>query len=212
MEEHVIRIIIADDHSLVRNGIKSVLHKMPEFQVVAEAEDGLQLLQLIAEHTPDVTLLDITMPHLNGLQALQQLSGQYPDMKWIVLTMHEEPEYILKSISSGAHAYLLKNVAPQELQQAILTVMQGGKYFNPAISAIVIDNLAKTEPEEETLTPREIEVLKLICQGMSNYQIASELFISIRTVEKHRVNILRKMQAVNTADLVRKSVEKGLLK
>ena len=206
-----IRIVIADDHPLVRDGLKSFLQKIPEFQVVGEAEDGLQLLRLISEHHPDVALVDISMPHLNGLEALQRLSMQHPEVKLIVLTMHEEPEYILKSLSSGARAYLLKNAEPRELQKAIMTVVKGGKYFNATVSAIVMDNLAKSEPEEEALTPRELEVLKLVCRGLSNYQIASELFISIRTVEKHRVNVLRKMQAVNTADLVRKAMEKGLI-
>jgi DNA-binding NarL/FixJ family response regulator len=210
MTENPIRIIIADDHSLVRDGIKTVLHKTPLFQVIAEAEDGLQLLRLIEEHRPQVALIDISMPHLNGLEALKQLSGQYPGLKLIVLTMHEEPEYIKKSLNSGAQAYLLKNVAPDELQKAILTVVGGGKYFNPVVSGIIMENLTKAEPEQETLTPRELEVLKLIGRGMTNNQIASDLFISIRTVEKHRVNILHKMQALNTADLVRKATEKGL--
>jgi DNA-binding NarL/FixJ family response regulator len=209
--EKPIRIIIADDHPLVRDGLKSFLQKTPGFEVVSEAADGLQLLQLVAQHQPDVAIVDITMPHLNGLEALQRLHQDFPRVKLMVLTMHEEPEYIKKSLSSGAKAYLLKNAAPQELQAAILTVMKGGKYFNSTVSAIVMEDLANPEPEEEALTPREKEVLKLVCQGMSNYQIAGELFISIRTVEKHRVNVLRKMQAVNTADLVRKSIEKGLI-
>jgi len=211
MTDIAVRIIIADDHPLVRNGLKTVLHTMPGFQVVAEAENGLQLLQLINNQRPDVVLIDISMPHLNGLEALQKLSIQYPELKLIVLTMHEEPEYILKSLSSGAQAYLLKNVEPDELQKAILTVAKGGKYFNPTVSSIVMENLSRPEADEETLTPREMEVLRLICRGMSNHQIASELFISIRTVEKHRVNVLRKMQALNTADLVRKALEKGLI-
>lgn len=211
MTEEIVRIIIADDHPLVRNGLKAVLHTLPGFLVVAEAENGLQLLQRIETHKPAVALIDISMPQMNGLDALQRLSTQYPDLKLIVLTMHEEPEYILKSLSSGAQAYLLKNVEPEELQKAILTVVKGGKYFNSTVSAIVMENLSKAEPEEEALTPRELEVLTFICRGMSNHQIASELFISIRTVEKHRVNVLRKMQAVNTADLVRKAIEKGII-
>ncbi|MES2734056.1 MAG: response regulator transcription factor [Bacteroidota bacterium] len=209
--ENQIRLVIADDHPLVRDGLKAFLQKTPEFKVVAEAENGKQLLQLIQEHQPDVALVDISMPELNGLEALQKLHQQYPGLKVIVLTMHEEPEYILKSISSGAQAYLLKNAEPEELHKAISTVMKGGKYFSPTVSGIVMENLAKPELEEESLTPRELEVLKLICRGLSNYQTASELFISIRTVEKHRVNVLRKMQAINTADLVRKAMEKGLI-
>ena len=211
MTANSIKIIIADDHPLVRGGIKTVLDKVPDFQVVAEAEDGLQLLRLIDEYSPHIALIDISMPHLNGLDALKKLNGQYPGLKLIILTMHEEPEYIMKSLNSGAHAYLLKNVSPDELQKAIRTVVNGGKYFNQTVSGIIMENLAKSEPEEEALTPRELEVLKLVSKGMSNYQIASELFISIRTVEKHRVNVLRKMQALNTADLVRKAMEKGLI-
>jgi DNA-binding NarL/FixJ family response regulator len=211
MRENPIRIIIADDHPLVRDGLKTVLHKMPDFQVVAEAEDGLQLIRLIDQHQPTLALVDISMPHLNGLEALKKLSGLYPHLKLIVLTMHEEPEYILKSMNSGAHAYLLKNVEPQELQKAIMTVVNGGKYYTQTVAGIIMDSLTKTEPDQEALTPRELEVLKQICRGMSNHQIANELFISIRTVEKHRVNVLRKMQAVNTADLVRKAIDKGLI-
>lgn len=211
MTENPIRIIIADDHPLVRDGLKTVLHKIPDFQVVAEAEDGLQLIKLIDQLHPTLALVDISMPHLNGLEALQKLSGLYPNLKLIVLTMHEEPEYILKSMNSGAHAYLLKNVEPQELQKAIMTVVNGGKYYTQTVAGIIMDSLSKTEPDQESLTPRELEVLKLICHGMSNNQIANELFISIRTVEKHRVNVLKKMQAVNTADLVRKAIDKGLL-
>jgi DNA-binding NarL/FixJ family response regulator len=211
MRENPIRIIIADDHPLVRDGLKTVLHKMPNFQVVAEAEDGLQLIRLIDQHQPTLALVDISMPHLNGLEALKKLSGLYPHLKLIVLTMHEEPEYILKSMNSGAHAYLLKNVEPQELQKAIMTVVNGGKYYTQTVAGIIMDSLTKTEPDQEALTPRELEVLKQICRGMSNHQIANELFISIRTVEKHRVNVLRKMQAVNTADLVRKAIDKGLI-
>jgi two-component system nitrate/nitrite response regulator NarL len=211
MTEEPIKIIIADDHPLVRDGIKTVLHRIPDFQVVAEAEDGLQLLELIKQYSPQVALIDISMPHLNGLDALKELSRLHPALKLIILTMHEEPEYILKSLSSGAQAYLLKNVSPEELQKAIRTVVNGGKYFNQMVSGIIMENLAKPELDEEALTPRELEVLRLVGRGMSNHQIASELFISIRTVEKHRVNVLRKMQAVNTADLVRKAVEKGLI-
>ncbi len=211
MTEDPIRIIIADDHPLVRDGLKTVLHKLDGFQVVAEAEDGLQLLRLIDQHKPTLALVDISMPHLNGLEALKKISELYPTLKLIVLTMHEEPEYILKSMNSGAQAYLLKNVEPQELQKAIITVVNGAKYYTQTVSAIIMDSLTKVEPDQEALTPRELEVLKLICHGMSNHQIASELFISIRTVEKHRVNVLRKMQAINTADLVRKAIEKGLI-
>jgi DNA-binding NarL/FixJ family response regulator len=211
MTKKNIRIVVADDHPLVRDGLKSFLAKISGFEVVGEAEDGNQLLACIAELTPDVAVVDISMPHLNGLDALQSINKTYPEVKLIVLTMHEEPEYIRKSLSSGAKAYLLKNTDPQELKAAILAVVNGGKYFNPTVANIVMENLARPEPETEALTPRELEVLKLVCQGMSNYQIASELFISIRTVEKHRVNVLRKMQALNTADLVRKSIEKGLI-
>jgi DNA-binding NarL/FixJ family response regulator len=114
-------------------------------------------------------------------------------------------------MSSGAQAYLLKNVSAEELQKAIRTVVNGGKYFNQMVSSIIMENLTRPETDEEALTPRELEVLKLVGRGMSNHQIASELFISIRTVEKHRVNVLRKMQALNTADLVRKAIEKGLI-
>jgi DNA-binding NarL/FixJ family response regulator len=151
MRENPIRIIIADDHPLVRDGLKTVLHKMPDFQVVAEAEDGLQLIRLIDQHQPTLALVDISMPHLNGLEALKKLSGLYPHLKLIVLTMHEEPEYILKSMNSGAHAYLLKNVEPQELQKAIMTVVNGGKYYTQTVAGIIMDSLSKTEPDQEAL-------------------------------------------------------------
>lgn len=207
-----IRIILADDHTLIREGFKSLLGKNENFILVGEAENGRDLIALIDELLPDIVLLDISMPHMNGLQAMDEISKQHPHIKLIILTMHEEREYILQALKSGASGYLLKNIERFELERAITTVYEGGKYFSPAITSILADAAIRQDPvETPDLTPREKEVLNLVAKGNSTKQIADMLKISIRTVESHRMNMLKRLKVNNTAELVRKSVELGLL-
>lgn len=211
-----IKIILADDHKLIRDGIKTLLKKDEQFEIIAEADNGLHLMEIIENYAPDVVLVDITMPHLNGIDALAQLKKINPNLKFIVLTMHDEGDYVMKSVQSGASGYLLKNVEYEELQRAIRTVAAGGRYFNNDISNIIIENLSKPTNTEDTrhypeLTPREIEVLQAVANGLSTKLIADKLSISGRTVETHRINLMKKMEAHNTAELIKKAAERKII-
>lgn len=205
-----IKIILADDHKLVRDGIKSLLQINPYFKVVAEVDNGAELIKKMEEMLPDVVLVDISMPNTNGLDAVSQLLKINPNFKFIMLTMHDDPEYILKSVETGAKGYLLKNVEFEELQTAIQTVASGGKYFNQQISERMIESLSKPKKSKEELpdlTTRELEILKEVANGLSTKLIADKLNISARTVETHRLHIMKKMYTQNTAELVKKAIE-----
>jgi DNA-binding NarL/FixJ family response regulator len=205
-----IKIILADDHKLVRDGIKSLLQMNPTFEVVAEVDNGLDLIHLMEKQLPDVVLVDISMPGSNGLEAVSKLLKINPNFKFIMLTMHDDPEYILKSVETGAKGYLLKNVEFEELQTAIITVASGGKYFNQQISERMIESLSrprKHKDEIPDLTSRELEVLKEVANGLSTKLIADKLNIRARTVETHRLHIMKKMFTQNTAELVKKAIE-----
>lgn len=205
-----IKVSLADDHKLFRDGLKALLNTDKQIEVVGEAKNGHELINIIEKYMPDVVLVDISMPELNGLDAIIKLKAEYPDLKFIVLTMHEDSEYIMKSIKHGAHGYLLKNVDEEELKNAVKTVVNGGKYFNSKISGIMIENLAhedeyKTTPQ--SITQREKEVVELVAEGLSTKLIADQLHISSRTVETHRVNVMKKLKASNTAELIKKAYE-----
>lgn len=209
-----IRIVLADDHELVRGGIKSLLEINPTFEVIAEVNTGKQLINLVNTVLPDIILSDINMPDMNGIDAASTLLKINPNLKFIMLTMHDDPEYIRHSIEIGAKGYLLKNMSLQELQTAITTVAQGGKYFNQHISGLMIDSLANTKKiveEIPELTAREREILKEVVKGLSTKLIADKLNISARTVETHRLHLMKKMMTQNTAEMVRKAMEWKLL-
>jgi DNA-binding NarL/FixJ family response regulator len=210
-----VKIIIADDHPLIRNGIKTMLERNEDYQIVAEAEDGKQLVALVSELLPDVVLIDINMPVMNGFEALLTLRKTLPSLRIILLTMHEEPEYIIKAVRSGANGYLLKNVDYNELNTAIGMVMKGQKYFNQHVSTILMEELHRNSDAEivqDKLTERETAILKEIVNGLSSKEIADKLFISPRTVETHRNNLMKKLLVHNTAELVKLALEKGLTK
>jgi DNA-binding NarL/FixJ family response regulator len=207
-----IRILLADDHPMIRAGFKSMLGKNDRFEIVGEAENGKELLSLAETLKPDIILVDISMPVLSGLKALEELSNLHPGVKLIMLTMHEEREYILQALKSGASGYLLKNIERFELERAILTIYEGGKYFSPIITNILAEAVSKPDPHDTAeLTPREKEVLELVAKGNSTKQIADMLGISIRTVESHRINMLKKMKVNNTAGLIKKAIELRIL-
>ncbi|MFZ5999901.1 MAG: response regulator [Bacteroidota bacterium] len=208
-----IKVMLADDHALIREGFRSLLGKNELFEIVGEAENGKELMQLITQSTPDVVLVDINMPQMSGLEVLEQTKKSRPEIKFIILTMHEEREYIKRALTAGAEGYLLKNVEKAELEKAIKTVFEGGKYFSPLITNILAEYVAKpsTAPAAE-ISPREKEVLELVAQGFSTKQIADKLDISVRTVESHRINMLKKLEVSNTAELIRKSIELKILK
>jgi DNA-binding NarL/FixJ family response regulator len=207
-----IKLLLADDHPLIREGFKALLGQSDRFEVVGEAENGEALIQLANTLTPDIILTDITMPIANGLSAIQKISKEHPSMKFIILTMHEEREYIMNAIKIGAQGYLLKNIERTDLEKAIVTVYEGGKYFSPMVSNILAESVVRAEQNEiAEISPREKEVLILVSKGYSTKQIADQLDISIRTVESHRVNMIKKLKASNTAELVKKAMELKIL-
>lgn len=211
-----IRIILADDHILVREGFKSLLAKKKEFEIAGEAENGKSLMQLIENVNADVLLVDISMPEVNGIEAIAQMKKINPNLKFIMLTMHEEAEYIMKSIQAGANGYLLKNVEPDELENAIKAVASGGKYFNAIISNIMIENISRVTDQDKDkhsdITAREKEILQYVADGLSTKLIADKLSISIRTVETHRVHIMKKLQVNNVAEMVKKGLEQKIIR
>jgi DNA-binding NarL/FixJ family response regulator len=208
-----IRLVLADDHPMIRAGFKTLLAQSDDFEIAGEAGNGQELIKVVSAVNPDVTLVDVHMPGTNGLEALEKLHALFPNIKFIVLTMHEEREYVQKALKAGADGYLLKNIEREELENAIHTVFKGGKYFSPEITAVLADSVARPSGSEGgEITPREKEVLALVAAGHSTKQIADQLGISIRTVETHRINMLKKMAVSNSAELIRKAFETGLLK
>ncbi|MBO9702168.1 MAG: response regulator transcription factor [Sporocytophaga sp.] len=207
-----IKLILADDHSLIRAGFRTLLGKNEAFEIVGEATDGQDLVKMAHNIEHDVILTDITMPGQGGLDAMEQLKKENPYFKFIVLTMHEEREYVLRAIKIGAQGYLLKNIENAELAKAIKTVYDGGKYFSPFVVNLLAENYGKPEAlETSEVTPREKEVLQFVAKGFSTKQIADELGISIRTVESHRINMLKKLRVSNSAELIKKAIKLNLI-
>lgn len=209
-----IRIIIADDHRIIRDGLRMVLSQNQQFEIIKEVSNGVELLKGLDLEACDVVLLDISMPELNGLESLRLIKLNYPTLKVLIITMHDEPDYVLKAIQNGADGYILKNSDHQEIIKAIETLYEGKKYYNSTVSNIMVESLNKKpifEMEPIHLTNREKEILKLVANGLSNKLIADELNISSRTVETHRTNLLRKFDVYNTAELVKKASELDLL-
>jgi DNA-binding NarL/FixJ family response regulator len=210
------RIIIADDHLLFRQGLKSLLGARSDLEVVGEAADGLQLLDLLNQLSPDIILLDISMPNLRGIEAIHEIKRAHPGMKILILTMHKDKQYLEQAISAGARGYLLKEDADTELFSAIEKIRRGRIYVSPNLLEELTDDWVLTirgdsnvSLEAQHLTVREKEVLKLIAEGKGSKEIAALLFISARTVERHRANIMQKLGAKKTADLVKHAVQKG---
>lgn len=202
-----IRIALVDDHSLVRDGVRALLGVRPSFEVVGEAENGAQALDLCGSVSPDILLVDIGLKDMNGLELTRRLRIQYPDIKILILSMYDNHEYIATSIRAGASGYVLKNAPSKEIIAAIEAVATGGTFY----SAEVALKLATRKPDETELTPRESQVLIGLAQGLNNKTIARELAISVRTVETHRLSIRRKLKVDKPAGLVKYAMEHGLL-
>jgi two-component system response regulator DegU len=198
-----IRILIADDHSMVRQGIKQLLELEEDIVVIAQASNGEEAIKLAREHKPDVILMDINMPGINGLQAIKELKQDSFVYRIIVLTIHEDREYLFKTLQMGAEGYVLKDAEPAVLVEAIRSVYKGQSYIQPNMTKELVKEFNrvtlhdKGKSEENTLTPREIEVLELIAEGMINKEIAKQLYISEKTVKNHVSNIFKK---INVAD------------
>lgn len=206
-----IRVILADDHTLVRQGLRSLLER-EGIQVVGEAQDGQEVMQLVTKHSADVAVIDIGMPLLNGLDAARELKQSAPKTKTILLTRHDEDEYLIEALRVGVKGYVLKNQAASDLVHAIQVVCRGQVYLSPRMSSVVVDAyLSKTELPVDPITSREREVLQLIAEGKSTKDIASLLAISVKTADSHRSRLMRKLDIHEVASLVRYAVRKGLV-
>jgi DNA-binding NarL/FixJ family response regulator len=208
------RVVLADDHALIREGFKKLLiERSPSsIELVGEAENGVELLQVTLAVKPDIVLTDIKMPQLSGLEALRQIKEVDPDIKVIMLTMHEESEYIRQAIAYGADGYVSKNIEREELEKAIKTVYGGANYFSATINSILANyHIERSAVEQTDITPREKQVLQLVAAGFSTKQIAAQLAIGNRTVETHRINLLKKLKVSNTAELIKKAYQLKLV-
>jgi DNA-binding NarL/FixJ family response regulator len=201
-------ILLADDHAIFRKGIRKIIEEIDGFAVCGEANDGLELLELLKTTHPDLIILDISMPNLRGLEATEEIKRLYPEIKILLLTMHRKKSFVHLGLKAGADGFLLKEDADSELYRAIESLKQGEKYFSPLISTIMFD-LTQSRPETEALTRREREVLKLLAEGKKPREIADILFVSIYTVRTHRNNIMKKLKLRGVADLIRYAISHG---
>jgi two-component system response regulator NreC len=211
-----IRVLIADDHTILRDGIRSLLEDEPDMQVIGEAEDGISAVKMACQLEPDVVLMDIAMPLLNGLEATRQIKRSAPQVRVLVLTMHENEEYIRQVLASGAMGYILKDAAARDLLGAIRSVHRGEAVLSPAITRLVIEDYLRwgdLQPgqEENGLSPREREVLQLIAEGYTNRQIAEILTVSIKTVQAHRSNLMSKLDLHDRGELIKYAIQKKII-
>ena len=209
------RVLLTDDHALVRAGIRSLLEKMSGIEVVAEAGDGYEALELTKKHFPNVVLMDIAIPGLNGLEALARATKEFPAVKVIILSMHANDEYVLRALRAGACGYLLKDAAVTELELALRAVTRGEIYLSPRISKRVIgsylERLGNERSPREELTPRQREIVQLIAEGKSTKEIAFLLKVSVKTVEAHRAQLMARLDIHDVAGLVRYAMRVGLV-
>ena len=207
------RVVIAEDHTILREGLRSLVASSPDFQVVSEAEDGYAAIRCAEKHKPDILLLDLSMPRLNGLEAIKGIKKVSNNTKVVVLTVHKADEYILASLQAGADGYLLKNEKFADLLMAFKSVLSGKQYLSPEISGTVLDGnkTLKKTTAWDSLSQREREILKLIAEDYKSKDIAHLLFISIKTVEKHRANLMKKLNLHSVSALTALAIEKGLV-
>lgn len=211
------RIVIAEDHTILREGLRMLLSSNPDFEVVGEAQDGLEAIRTAETQKPDLILMDLSMPRMNGMGAIQEIKKQCPSAKILVLTVHKTEEYILATLKAGADGYILKDATHSELMLAIDNIFSGKNYLSPGISEKVIEGYLegrrtiKTSTSWDTLTQREREILKMIAEGYKNKDIADYLCISAKTVEKHRANLMKKLDLHSASSLTAFAMEKGLI-
>ena len=212
-----IRILLADDHTVMRNGLRLLLERQPHLKVVAEASDGREAVAMAASEDPDVVVMDIAMPHLNGVEAARQIVAHNPRAAVAILSMHSDESYVIRSLKAGARAYLLKDSAEADLLEAIQAIREGKSFFSPAVRRILKEDymrqLDKMDAEDsyELLTTREREVLQLVAEGKSNKEVANLFNLSLYTVETHRTHILQKLNLHSVPELILYAVRKGII-
>lgn len=216
MIQKEVHILLADDHALVRQGLRALLEAEPNFKVIGEAGDGLETIKLVQKIKPDVVVLDVMMPNLNGLETTRQLSKQFPHTKIIILSMYDDEGFVLEALGNGASGYVLKDSNSSELVSAVMEVVAGRRYLSPPLSDRAISayqQIAKsgTFDKYDTLTTREREVLQLTAEGQSHSEIANKLGISVRTAETHRANLMNKLNLHSKADLIRYAIKRGII-
>ncbi len=213
----MIRIVIADDHTLVRTGIRLLLESIPDMQVVGEAADGLEALRLIEQHRPDCVLMDLAMPGLGGVEAVRRATAQFPDIPILVISMHADEAYVHQALTAGATGYLLKGSDKVELEIAVRSVCRGETYLTPAISKTLVAALGKRSTLSEATSPLELltfrqrEVLRLVAEGNSTKKVAARLGLSVKTVEAHRGAIMERLGIRDLASLVRFAIRVGVI-
>ncbi len=210
-----IRLLIVDDHAIVREGICSLLARRKDIEIVGQAMDGKQAIDAVARLHPDVVLMDITMPVMNGLEATREIHKSFPGTRILVLTQHENKEYIMPLLHAGAVGYISKRARANELIDAIRTVYNAGAYLPPSITQAVVTAIAESpgagESEQSILTVRELQVVRLVAEGLSSREIAEHLSISVKTVDTHRANIMEKLGVHNSAELTKYAIRRGIV-
>jgi len=212
-----IRILLADDHTVIRRGLRALLERQDGFTVVAEAADGREAVEAAAASSPDVAVIDIGMPNLNGIEAARRITEKRPETAVVILSMHADESYVLRALKSGARGYLLKDSPEEDLIHAIRAVHQGKAFFSPEISKMLAEDYMRQvrqrgmEDSYELLTPREREILQMLGEGNSNKEVATKLNLSLHTVETHRGNVLEKLNLHSTAEMILYAVRKGIV-
>lgn len=212
---NITRILLADDHALIRAGIRSLLHESEDLKVVAEACDGRQAIAMVKKHMPDVAILDVTMPDLNGLEATEQIKREFPNVWVLMLSAYDELDFVAQALKFGASGYLLKDAATEELALAVKIARRGQIYLTPAVSRPIIDRYIESARPKlgpiSALTPRLREILKLIAEGKRTKEIAFELGVSVKTIEAHRAILMDRLEIHDVAGLVRYAIRVGLI-
>jgi two-component system, NarL family, response regulator NreC len=212
-----IRIVLADDHKLMRSGLRVLLEQQPDLTVVGESSDGREAVALVASQRPDVLVMDVGMPSLNGIEAAVQITQSNPEAAIVMLSMHSDESYVLRALKAGAKGYLLKDSAEADLIRAVRAVAEGKSFFSPAVSKVLLDDYVRklkrsgTEDPYDLLTPREREVLQLVAEAKSNKEVAQLLNLSVYTVETHRSNIMEKLNLHGVPELILYAVRKGII-
>jgi DNA-binding NarL/FixJ family response regulator len=212
-----IRVLLSDDHKLMRRGLRLVIEQQPEFTVVGEADDGRQAVDLASELKPDAVVMDIAMPNLNGIEACHQITQASPSTSVVMLSMHADESYVLRALKAGARAYLLKDSAESDLVRALHAVAEGKSFFSPAVSKVLLEDYVRklqrsgAEDSFDLLTPREREILQLIAEGKSNKEVANLLNLSVYTIETHRSNLMEKLHLRSVPELILYAVRKGII-